>query len=88
MSNNRAEMPKNGPGSNEAPMKLTEERVLAIVEKFNDPRIDTKEHPEYFSIHLNNKVVRIPKWEYILYEKRQKISIEDEIKQTLNQEPL
>lgn len=84
---NHNEIPKNGPGPNEAPQKLHEEEVSRIVEKFNDERINTEEHPEFFSIHLKTRIVRIPKWKYIQYTNGTKVDIEEEIKQTLDQEP-
>ncbi len=69
----------------ELPVKLNREEILEILKKFNDVRINTDEHLEYFSIHLKNgKIIRIPKWRYILYANGTKIDIEDEIKNTLN----
>ena len=53
-----------------APEKLGEQEIQKIVEKVNDERLRIDQHGEYFTLHLKNKVVSIPK--------RRRIDIRDE----------
>jgi len=65
------------------PGKLTTEEVAKIMSKFNDERLHSDEHPEYFTVHVNSGVVHIPKWSHLPQSNGTKIDIEDEIQKIL-----
>jgi len=65
--------------------KLSPDEVLKIIKKFNDDRLRGDEHPEYFTIHLKNSVIHLPKWKHLLHKDGGETDIENEIEDVLNQ---
>ncbi|MFW0861969.1 MAG: hypothetical protein ACKKL6_00045 [Candidatus Komeilibacteria bacterium] len=56
-----SEIPTMGWENLNAPERLTDKEVKEIVERIDDERLHADEDIEHFTIHLENRVVNIPK---------------------------